>query len=470
MLILFITLSILAIILIAVDRKTESTRFLACVCSFSALGGLSVVIEKDIMKYLSAYFYSNSYIMVILIFLSGLCASLAYYLAPTALLIYGIVYSNLFQDKWDRLRAKVITILLIPTGIMYFLVPLYPAFKTPPIPTSIWVAPYVLFSNGLMVYSFIQTKQTTARQQKLLTCIIVLPGTLMSLLTNYLLPAFNISQVYGYNVVIIVLQFCAFVFFGINKGALGVKLAFERQYVDKYMKSVTSGTALLNHTIKNEVIKISMCMDNIEGITASGENNLLQQINESIKIVKDSTNYLNIMVNKIQSQVRDIILDEKPYELNKIIDESIKLVTPFITGKSIKIIREFKSECMLQCDGMHLQETMVNILNNAIEALGTEGEITIVLVQKNKKLILSIADNGPGISKENLPHIIEPLFSTKHRTKNFGLGLTYCYGVMQQHGGSLEVESEIGVGTKVLLSFYAKKVLNIKLTGNSGET
>jgi len=353
---------------------------------------------------------------------------------------------------------------------MYVFVPVYPSFKTPPIPTFIWVALYVFLANGLMVYAFIKTKQTAARQQKLMTCIIVIPGTLMSLLTNYLLPAFNINQVYGYNAVVIVMQFCAFIFLGISKGALGVKLAFERDYVDKSIKAVTSGTALLNHTIKNEVIKISMCMDNIECITASGENNSLQQINESIKIVKDSTNYLNIMVNKIQSQVRDIVLDEKPYELNEIIDESIKFITPFITGKSIKIIREFKSECMLQCDGMHLQETMVNILNNAIEALGTEGEITIVLVQKNKKLILSIADNGPGISKENLPHIIEPLFSTKHRTKNFGLGLTYCYGVMQQHGGSLEVESEIGVGTKVLLSFSAKKVLKTELTGNLGET
>ncbi len=468
MLVLFISLSIIAIILIAVDRKNESTHFLACVCLFSALGGFSVVIQKDIMSYLSDYFYSNSYIMVVLRFLSGLFASFGYFLAPTALLIYGIVSSNIFKDKWNRHRVKVITILMIPTCIMYVRVPLYPSFKTPPITTSIWVAPYVLLANGLMVYTFIKTKQTAVRQQKLLTCIIVMPGTIIALLTNYLLPALNISQVYGYNAVVIVMQFFAFVFFGINKGALGVKLVFERHYVDKSIKAVTSGTSLLNHTIKNEVMKISMCMDNIQCITANSQNNLLPEINESIEIVNESTNYLNIMVNKIQSQVREIVLDEKPYELSKIIDGAINLVMPFITGKSINIIRKFKSEYMLQCDGIHLQETIGNILKNAIEAMCTEGTITIDLVQKNKKLILSIADDGPGISKENLSHIIEPLFSTKHRTNNFGLGLTYCYCVMQQHGGSLDVESEIGVGTKVLLSFPAKKILKTELTDISG--
>jgi len=468
MLVLFISLSIIAIILIVADRKTESTRFLACVCLFSALGGFSVVIFKNIMPYLSVYFFPDSLIMVILNFISGLFASFGYYLAPTALLIYGIVSSNLFKDNWIRIRLKVISILLIPTCIMYVFVPVYPSFKTPPIPTFIWVALYVLLANGLMVYAFFKTKQTAARQQKLMTCIIVMPGTFMALITNYLLPAFNINQVYKYNAVVIFLQFCAFIFFGISKGALGVKLAFEKHYVDKSMKAVTSGTSLLNHTIKNEVMKISMCMDNIQCITASSENNPLPEINESIEIVNESTNYLKIMVNKIQSQVRDIVLDEKPYELNKIIDGAIKLVTPFITGKSIKIVRKFESECMLQCDGIHLLETLGNILSNAIEALGTEGTITIDLVQKNKKLILSIADNGPGISNENLSHIIEPLFSTKHRTNNFGLGLTYCYGVMQQHGGSLDVESEIGVGTKVLLSFPAKKILKTKLIDISG--
>jgi len=68
-------------------------------------------------------------------------------------------------------------------------VPVYPSFKTPTIPTFIWVALYVFLANGLMVYAFSKTKQTAASQQKLMTCIIVMPGTFMALLNNYLLSS-----------------------------------------------------------------------------------------------------------------------------------------------------------------------------------------------------------------------------------------------------------------------------------------
>lgn len=65
---------------------------------------LHLFIQKDIMPYLSDYFYSDPFIMVILKFFSGLFASFGYYLAPTALLIYGIVSSNLFKDNWKRMH------------------------------------------------------------------------------------------------------------------------------------------------------------------------------------------------------------------------------------------------------------------------------------------------------------------------------------------------------------------------------
>lgn len=109
-----------------------------------------------------------------------------------------------------------------------------------------------------------------------------------------------------------------------------------------------------------------------------------------------------------------------------------------------------------------MQETFINILNNAIEAISSNGEIKIDIYENKKFITVAINDNGPGISKDNLPRVVDPFFSTKNRTQNFGLGLSYCYSVMQQHGGRLDIESEVGMGTKILLGFPVKRKLKKK--------
>lgn len=111
------------------------------------------------------------------------------------------------------------------------------------------------------------------------------------------------------------------------------------------------------------------------------------------------------------------------------------------------------------CDAILLKEVIYNILRNAIDAIEVDGHIEIGIIQSGKYFILEISDNGCGISKQNLPHVVSPYFSTKKNAFNFGLGLSYCCNVMQKHGGLLEIESIEDKGTKVFLKFPAKKLL-----------
>lgn len=93
--------------------------------------------------------------------------------------------------------------------------------------------------------------------------------------------------------------------------------------------------------------------------------------------------------------------------------------------------------------------------------MGQGGDIHISLHGNKKQMSLVIKDNGEGISRENLPFVCDPFFTTKPRTMNFGLGLSYCYNVMKQHGGTLEIESGEDAGTTVSLGFPVKKVVRI---------
>ncbi len=98
-------------------------------------------------------------------------------------------------------------------------------------------------------------------------------------------------------------------------------------------------------------------------------------------------------------------------------------------------------------DHQQLQQVFLNILNNAIDAVGTGGTISVMtyIVAGNVRVV--VQDDGPGIDEKNLPHIFEPFFTTKESGKGTGLGLSITYGILKKLGGDITVRSQVGKGT-----------------------
>ena len=107
----------------------------------------------------------------------------------------------------------------------------------------------------------------------------------------------------------------------------------------------------------------------------------------------------------------------------------------------------------IYCDVKQIQQTLIAILINAIEAMPNGGKITLSTNNlENKSVEILIEDTGAGIPKENLKNIFDPFFSTKEEAKSTGLGLFVAYGLIKEHKGSIQVESEKGEGTKFLIT------------------
>jgi signal transduction histidine kinase len=96
-----------------------------------------------------------------------------------------------------------------------------------------------------------------------------------------------------------------------------------------------------------------------------------------------------------------------------------------------------------------MQQVFVNIINNAeqamIEAHG-KGRLVIKTRKAGNVIQISFADNGPGISEENMQRIFDPFFTTKEVGKGTGLGLSICYGLVEAHGGRIYARSKLGQG------------------------
>ena len=101
----------------------------------------------------------------------------------------------------------------------------------------------------------------------------------------------------------------------------------------------------------------------------------------------------------------------------------------------------------VQADFGQLRQAFVNVALNACDAMPGGGRLTVVLRADGGSVEVEFQDTGIGIAAPDLPHIFEPFFTTKE--KGTGLGLAVVYGIVERHGGTIEVESEVGAGTRI---------------------
>ena len=441
----FIALWTITAVLIFTDWKTETTRWVAAVTFTGGAGGFAESIPDTFIPYLNQHDLMTPVMTVFLNIAHSASFFIVHNLIVYSYLVFTVCYSGFFSRKTVNFLKVV---LLIPTVFMFYITPLYPEININFRIMFIWVAPYILIGTFLLVYSYINEKNPQMKNSRK---ILVVAGgfpMIFVLFSNYLARCFELNNLFRYNAVIIAILFVFIIVMIIKSNFLGIKLKLEKQRLDSTMKALYSGTSILNHTIKNEVTKISMCADIIK------DNNLDPETKKSLDNISESTNYMLNMVTKVQDHLKDINLKVETVRISDVIDQAVKLNSLFIEKKKVIVnINEYDRSISCNVDVTHVVETISNILKNSIESMKDGNKIDIQVFQTKKYISICIADSGVGISPENLQYVKDPFFTTKRRTLNFGLGLSYCYNVMQQHCGELDIQSEYGLGTKVYLNF-----------------
>jgi len=117
----------------------------------------------------------------------------------------------------------------------------------------------------------------------------------------------------------------------------------------------------------------------------------------------------------------------------------------------VQVIKEFGDIPEIPCYPGKLNQVFMNIITNAIQAVTTNGIITIRTYVKNSFVYVEIEDNGIGISPENLSKVFEPFYTPKRVGEGTGLGLSISYGIIKDHNGSIKIKSEPGKGTTFII-------------------
>ena len=149
--------------------------------------------------------------------------------------------------------------------------------------------------------------------------------------------------------------------------------------------------------------------------------------------------------------------ERKLVNLHEVADAVIEIVAYDMRVNNVALVREYAATLPpILGDTHQLQQVVLNIVSNARQALETfrrDGRIVLRTGSTASHVWLRIADNGPGISAENLKKIFDPFFTTKPQGKGTGLGLSLSYGIMQEHHGRIWAESQPGAGTEFILEF-----------------
>lgn len=147
--------------------------------------------------------------------------------------------------------------------------------------------------------------------------------------------------------------------------------------------------------------------------------------------------------------------DWSSLDLGAVVEDAILLLSVQLRDGRIRIRNETaRNELFVHGSSGEIHQVLLNLLRNASQAIGDgAGEIRVRGENLPHQVTLSISDTGSGISPDILDRIFEPFFTTKTAGEGTGLGLSICYRIMENHGGSIEVESEVGRGSTFRLVF-----------------
>jgi len=178
---------------------------------------------------------------------------------------------------------------------------------------------------------------------------------------------------------------------------------------------------------------------------------LKKEIVSLLQGIEEGANRSSQIVKGLRSFSR---LDEEKcqmYDIHEGIESSLVLLHNKIKGK-ISIRKEYDDFKELECFPSKLNQVIMNVLTNSIQAIDGEGEIFIQTISSDIGIKIIIKDNGKGMTPEVKKHIFEPFFTTKDVGKGTGLGLSISFGIIEQHSGNIDVISEPDKGTEFIIS------------------
>ena len=182
------------------------------------------------------------------------------------------------------------------------------------------------------------------------------------------------------------------------------------------------------------------------------------KLDQYLQVAKGEIHRLDYIVTQFLGAIRPAPVQLKPGSLNEIVEKTVELMRPEIENRGVTLkLKLARDLALAQVDATQMQQVLVNLVKNAVQAMTTGGSLTLQTGETSDGIWVSVADTGGGIPEEQINRIFEPFYTTKKQ--GTGLGLMIVQRIVRAQGGRIELQSRVGSGTtfRVWLPLHEKK-------------
>ncbi len=225
--------------------------------------------------------------------------------------------------------------------------------------------------------------------------------------------------------------------------SLSLDRAHEAVLKGENLAAMGRMVASIAHEIRNPLSIIKTSAGHLQK-KYNIDDEVLSYISDEVdELNRILTGYLNF------ARAEDLIFHEA--SMQKIIRRCLLILEPEFKSRNIDPISNLPEEdVIVWCNDRRMQQAVLNVLLNALQAVDKSGRIEISLATKGHNALIAVSDNGCGIDKKDLKDVTKPFFTRK--AQGSGLGLSIVSSIVQEHGGSIDIKSEPGKGTSVSIS------------------
>ncbi len=233
-----------------------------------------------------------------------------------------------------------------------------------------------------------------------------------------------------------------------RRTALALDNAMLYRAMKRALRARDEMLAIVSHDLRNPLLIFGLTLQSIRRAIDGGRAIPAETLAKGTRAIARMERLINDLLDVARIDAGTFVVDKTPTDLPALLRDVVEQHSPLASEKAIRLHVTAPAGLEIEADRHRLMQVMANLLGNAIKFTPEGGAITVSCARGDMAARVVVADSGPGIGPESIPHVFDRFYQSDARTGGAGLGLTIAKGIVVAHGGTIGVDSQPGYGAR----------------------